>query len=96
MVPDALKDKLIYFLDGRKENDVFEAHYRANTKKRILQLADATGFDTVDIKMLVSDAGLAMVPPLAIPELVWIRILMTRPFKSFRSTIIATIAKRAA
>jgi SAM-dependent methyltransferase len=94
IVPDGFKDKLIYLLDGRKENDVFETHYKANTQKRISEVADATGFEVVKIKMVVSDAGFALVPPLAIPELIWIRILMTKMFKPLRTNIIAILRKR--
>lgn len=93
MVPEIFKSKLIYLLDGRKEEDVFETHYKANTVKDIEQLARTTGFEIVNIRMLVTNALFAVIPPLAIPELIWIRILMTKPFRSLRTNII-TILKR--
>lgn len=96
LVPEVLKERLVYLLDGRNENDVFEAHYKANTRKRIGDLADASGFELVKMKMLVSEAGFMFVPPLAIPELFWIRILMTRSFKPLRTTIIAILKKGVA
>ena len=96
LVPEVLKERLVYLLDGRNENDVFEAHYKANTRKRIADLADASGFELVKMKMLVSEAGFMFVPPLAIPELFWIRILMTRSFKPLRTTIIAILKKGVA
>ncbi len=43
--------------------------------------------------MPVSDAGFMVLPPLAIPELFWIRILMTESFKPLRTTIIAILKK---
>ena len=93
LVPDRFKDRLVYLLDGRSENDVFETHYKANTRKTISELAEATGFALMKIKMLVSEAGFMFVPPLAVPELVWIRLLMTKSLKPLRTTIIATLKK---
>lgn len=95
LVPGALKDKMAYLLDGRKEEDVFETHYKANTREQIDALAGSTGFEVCQIKMLVSDAIFAVVPPLAVLELVWIRALMTKPLKRFRTTIISVLKKRA-
>lgn len=93
LVPDRFKDRLVYLLDGRSENDVFETHYKANTRKRIGELAQSAGFELMKIKMLVSEAGFMFVPPLAVPELVWIRLLMTKSLKPLRTTIIAILKK---
>lgn len=93
LVPARFKDRLVYLLDGRSEHDVFETHYKANTRRRISELTSEAGFELAKIKMLVSDAGFMVVPPLAIPELFWIRILMTESFKPLRTTIIATLKK---
>jgi ubiquinone/menaquinone biosynthesis C-methylase UbiE len=96
LVPDKLKDRLIYLLDGRKEEDVFDVHYKANSKKKIQSLALAAGFEAPKTQMIVSDAVFSVVPPFALPELVSIRILMTRPFRSLRTNIIATLKKKSA
>lgn len=93
LTPENLKHKLIYLLDGRKEEDVFETHYKANTRNQITSLAGMTGFEVRKIKMTVSDAVFALVPPVAIPELVYIRMLMMRRFETWRPDIIATLRK---
>ena len=62
MVPKILKSKLIYALDGRKEEDVFDTHYKANTVKDIEKLAQATGFEIINMKMLVTNALFAVIP----------------------------------
>ena len=93
LVPGRFKDRLVYLLDGRTENDVFEAHYKANTRKKIGELAHAAGFELTKIKMFVSEAGFMFVPPLAVPELVWIRLLMTESLKPLRTTIMAILKK---
>jgi hypothetical protein len=42
----------------------------------------------------VSSAQLVVFPPLVIFELMWIRALMTRPFKGLRTNIIGVLRKR--
>jgi len=96
LVPEKLKHKLIYILDGRKEDDVFETHYCANTKEQIAGLAQATGFRVNKIKLTVSDAVFALIPPIAIPELIYLRLLMTERFKSWRTNIITVLKKEPA
>lgn len=94
LVPNILKKKLIYIFQGRKDEDVFDAYYKANTRKRINNLAKKSGFEVVNIKMIVSSAQFVIIPPLLIFELIWIRILMTKPFKPFRTNIIAILKKQ--
>jgi ubiquinone/menaquinone biosynthesis C-methylase UbiE len=93
LVPEGLKHKLIYILDGRREDDVFETHYCANKPAQICELAKATGFKVGRIQMIVSDAVFALLPPLAIPELIYLRLLMTDGFKRWRTNIIAVLKK---
>ena len=93
LTPENLKHKLIYLLDGRKEEDVFETHYKANTRNQITSLAEMVGFEVRKIKMTVSDAVFALVPPVAIPELAYIRMLMMPRFEESRPDIIATLKK---
>ena len=93
LVPEKLKHKLIYILDGRKEDDVFETHYCANTQNQIADLADGTGFKVARIKFAVSDAVFALIPPMAIPELIYLRLLMTDRFKDWRTNIITVLKK---
>jgi len=94
LLPNILKDKLAYIFHGRKGEDIFKTYYRANSRKRIACLAKKNGFDVLKTKMIVSSAVCATIPPLAIVELIWIRILMTRPFKSLRTNIIAILKKQ--
>lgn len=93
LAPDKLKNKLIYLLDGRREEDIFDVHYKANSKKKIAALAHTAGFESAKIDMIVSDAVFAIVPPAALPELMYLRLLMTKPFKAIRTNIIATLRK---
>ena len=86
--------RLAYFLDDRDSDDVFEVHYKANTSEKIRELADETDFEVVEIKMISSDAVFAMVPPFAIIELVWIKLLMRKSLEKFRTNMIAILKKK--
>jgi ubiquinone/menaquinone biosynthesis C-methylase UbiE len=96
MVPDTLRHKLVYILDGRNQDDVFETHYSANTESEIAELAEHTGFKVSKIRMTVSDAVFAMIPPIAIAELIYLRLLMTERFKRWRTNIITVLRKEEA
>ena len=93
LVPSFLKPQLVAFLEGRKEEDVFRTYYRANSRNRIVRLAHKAGFEVVKLKMMVTDAELVMIPPLALLEILWLRILMTDAFKPWRTNIIVTLRK---
>lgn len=93
LIPDCVKARLIYLLQGRREEDVFKTIYRANSRKKVCLLAAATGFHVEGIKDLVSSAQTALVPPLVAFELLWIRLLMTKHFKLLRTNIIAVLRK---
>ena len=95
MVPDQLKHKLIYLLDGRQEDDVFETHYAANTQPQISALSSTTGFEVASLRFAVSDAVFAMVAPIAVPELIYLRLLMTERLKKWRTNIIAVLKKES-
>lgn len=94
LVPNVLKGKLAHLFEGREEADVFETYYSANSRKRIHHLAQTTGFDVVEMKGIVSDALFVIIPPLVILELLWIRILMTKPFEPLRMNIMAILRRR--
>jgi len=95
LVPDAVKGPLIRTLDGREEHDVFKTHYHANSGRILRQLARTAGLRVERIRMIATSAVLAMIPPLALVELVWIRVLLTKPFAAIRPDIIALFRKPA-
>lgn len=91
--PQAIKNWLARLLEGRAESDIFPTHYRANTRGRIHELASTAGLEVVDVKMVVSTATTAVILPLAVLELLWLRLLMTRPFKGIRTNMIVTLRR---
>jgi len=93
IIPNKLKNKIIHILEGRKEEDIFQTYYKANSHFRIKKLAQLTSFKVRKIKMISSEASFVNITPLAIFELIFIKITLTKPFKIFRTNIIAILQK---
>ena len=94
IVPDSLKRRIVYLLDGRPTVDVFKAYYRANTRKSITEIAQSSGFEVVEAKLVLTDAIFALIPPLALLELIWLRLLMAAPLQAARTNIVCILRKR--
>lgn len=93
LFPESIKDRIIWYLQRRKPEDVFPTYYRINTPEAIAELASSAGFKVVSLRLIVSTPLFIMIPPLLVFELVFIRFLMTRLGKPFRSNIIAVLRK---
>ncbi len=93
LIPNIFKNRLIYIFQGRKEGDVFDTYYKANSIKAINTLAKKSRFEVEKIKMINSSAQFVIIPPFMFLELIWIRILMKKTFKSLRPYIIAILRK---
>jgi hypothetical protein len=93
MIPHAIKDRLVYFLQGRKEEDIFPAYYRINSPSEICKLAKLSNLNISEIKLICSSAEFVMLPPIVIFELIWIRSLMSKAGKLLRTNIIAIMKK---
>ena len=94
LVPDILVKRLARVLDGRESDDVFEVHYKANSEKKINQLSEKTGFAVEKINFISSDAVFSLVPPLAVVELLWIKLLMLRSLHKLRTNLIVVLRKK--
>jgi SAM-dependent methyltransferase len=93
LVPDIVKRKLIRGLEGRQAEDVFKTYYRANSPRALRRVAEQSRLKIRDVLMTFSSAVLAVVPPLALLELLWIRALRRSGLQSLRPTMIATFAR---
>lgn len=94
IVPETLVKKLSRLLDGRPADDVFKVHYKANREETITALARETNFTVEKIKLISSDAVFALVPPLAVTELLFIKLLMRNSFRRWRTNIIVILRKK--
>lgn len=95
IVPDFAVKRLSKLLDGRESEDVFEVRYKSNNRRAIEKLGAETGFEIDKIKMVSTDAVFAVVPLLAVIELIWIKMLMADSLKSLRTNIIAVLRKKS-
>lgn len=95
LVPKRLVKRLAALLDGRDGDDVFDIQYKANSEVKIRRLASETNFDVKEIRLVSSDAVCALIPPLAAVELLWIRLLMLRSLRQWRTNLIVVMNKRA-
>ena len=94
-VPHAVSRRVAKLFDGREAGDVFPAYYRANTPRQLNALAARTGLELSGVRLLTTSAAFAIIPPLALLELLWIRLLMTRPLRPLRTNLVAVLRKPA-
>jgi ubiquinone/menaquinone biosynthesis C-methylase UbiE len=93
MLPNGVKPALVRFFEGRPESDTFPAYYRANRPKQIARVATAAGLRVVELHKVVTSPLFHMIPPLLVPELLWIRILMKPRFRELRQDLIGVLRK---
>jgi SAM-dependent methyltransferase len=91
--PERLKAPLIWMLERRRPEDVFPTFYRMNTEADIRRLAADAGFEVERLEQLSSAAVTAILGPLAIPELLFLRILQSERRRGLRSSILAILKK---
>jgi ubiquinone/menaquinone biosynthesis C-methylase UbiE len=93
LLPAAVKTRLAGVLQDRASSDVFPTFYRINSSRTITELAERVGFHVRETRLIVSSATLIMIPPLAVLELLLLRLLMTQSLQQFRTNIIAVLEK---
>ena len=91
LVPDLIKKKIVRFLEGREEADVFPTHYRLNTPGAIRKIAEQSGFKLIELRVENTSATIGSLGPLAIFELLIIKLLSYEPLKNFRPDIVAVL-----
>jgi ubiquinone/menaquinone biosynthesis C-methylase UbiE len=93
-IPEFAKKRMAWWLEGRKPEDVYPTFYRANTRRQVAAASSKAGLHLDSMRLHVSTAATAMILPLAILELVWIRLLMTEPMQTLRPNAIVVLSKR--
>jgi SAM-dependent methyltransferase len=96
LLPDWVKVRMAWVLQGRKAEDVYPAYYRINSERRIRELAARCGFDVREVRLVVSTPSLIMIPPLVVIELLFLRLLMSRWLRPMRTNIIGVLQKQSA
>jgi SAM-dependent methyltransferase len=90
-IPGPLRRQAASFLESRPLDDVYPTHYRLNTAGTIAALAGRAGFDVE--RTIALNSGLAMkrFPPLAVAELLVIRLLQSPALAWARSNLIVLL-----
>ncbi len=94
IVPERVKRRMAALLDGRREADVYPTFYRANSRRSLEGLARAGPFETLDLHFIATTAVFAIIPPIALFELLLLRVLSTEPLAALRTNIIGVLRKR--
>ena len=93
LLPERFKLLLVRVIQGRRSQDVFQTHYRVNTRTAIERMARVTGFEAEVIQPIASGAEFIRFLPFALLELLWIRMLRSERFRALRTSIIAVLRK---
>ena len=91
VVPQRAKALLVRLLEGRAEEDVFPTRYRFNDAGEIARLAADAGFHVERLDAVSSSPVTAMLGPLVLVELCWIRWLRRPGQASSRSNFIGVL-----
>ena len=75
LMPRRVVHSLIRFLEHREAEDVFPTFYRANTRKRLYELASCVGMEEQEFKFVEGRSCFYFLAPLSVLELVLCRLL---------------------
>ena len=90
-LPQRVKNLLALVLEGREEADVFPTRYRMNTRADIERLAAEAGLEVERIQVFSSSAVTALLGPVAIVELLYMRWIERPGFEDLRSNLMVIL-----
>ena len=93
LLPQRARRRLSGILHGRAPDDVYPAVYRANTIPAIRLAATTVGMNVVWIHPVLSDAICAIAFPIAVLELLWLRVLGLPRLAALRPYLIGLLQK---
>jgi ubiquinone/menaquinone biosynthesis C-methylase UbiE len=92
-IPQRPKNRLIGFFEDRSEDDIYPAVYRFNTLGEITSMSARAGFHLESFEFVVSEAVTQVLGPLAIPELLYIRLTQWERLRKLRPDIITVLRR---
>ena len=95
LIPDFIKNKIIWLLERRAEEDVFPTYYRLNTSSRVRALAAQSGFEVKEVEIGGSVGSLEALGPVGVLEVFILKALSWRWLRDFSVTLIAVLVKPA-
>jgi 2-polyprenyl-3-methyl-5-hydroxy-6-metoxy-1,4-benzoquinol methylase len=93
MLPQFAKVKLAGILEGRDAEDVFPAHYRANTPKRLDETLRLAGFHKERFLCIPTSCALYFSRLLVSLELAYVRLTLKPTFEHLRTNLLCAYAK---
>lgn len=92
-LPQPVKNVLVRVVEGRPADDVFPAHYRANEPGAIERISRAAGLRVEEVRLVLTHAEFATFLPLAVVELLWLRMLAGDGLSRQRPNIIGILSR---
>jgi ubiquinone/menaquinone biosynthesis C-methylase UbiE len=96
VIPEAPKRWLVQRLEGRPSEDIFPTHYQLNSARRIRRHATAAGLEVVRISRISSSAVFHTLGYLALPELLYLRVLRHPVLAGLRSNLVVELRRPSA
>lgn len=96
LIPDRLVAPIASALLGRKAEDIYPTHYRANSGSDIQRAIDGTQLSLDSLDFVESSPQTVRVPPLLLGELALIRRFRRPSLAQRRACLLATFSKRLA
>ena len=94
MLPQRMRVKLAGILEARPAEDVFLAHYRANTPAKLDSLLVEAGFQKEKFRCIASACALYFSRVLASIELAYIRLTLLSELRKLRTNLLCVYTKR--
>lgn len=96
LTPDFLKRRIVWYLEGRHDQDIFPTHYRMNTMGRIHEVAGAAGLEVESIRTSVSAGEFYALGPLNWLECFWLKFLSVIGRGKLDQSLIVVLRRLAA
>ena len=93
LLPQRIKNAIIYALTRRTSDDVYPTAYKINTPWMLQDVVRKSGLKLVELRMVSSAGELALLGPVVIFELLITRILEAPIFRNFRANMIVILQK---
>lgn len=93
MLPEAAKPPLARLLHVREEEDLFPAVYRCNTDRKIRSLAAGARLKVIKMRFILSSPQAMIFPPIALLELLYLRLLKMEWTRKLRINLLAILEK---
>ena len=94
LVPDAVKQKLVWWLERRQESDVFHTFYRLNTREQIQSAAGSAGFEVEAIHTITSSGIFSALGPIGWAECLILKAQTVLFNGKYNSNFVVVLKKR--